>query len=80
MVLQQISNINNNLNKKKCGIGTSYSDEICDELDNGDHEDEQNHVQEQANYLTMAETYLMYVPAVLYLILAMAWSDRHGLY
>ncbi len=58
--------------------GTTYSDLVCDELDNGEHEEAQDHVQTEANYLTMAETYLTQIPALFFVVAATAWADKHG--
>ncbi len=58
--------------------GTSYSEDLCDEIDNGDHDDEQDYVQKTANNLSAAETYAMQVPAFVFIIMAGAWSDKYG--
>ena len=47
-------------------------------MDDGDHESVQDDVQRQTNNLTMAETYLEQVPAILFIVIATAWSDKHG--
>ena len=58
--------------------GTTYPDWLCDELDNGDHEEEQAHVQQQANNISVAETYLNRVPSLFVIAMLGAWSDKHG--
>ena len=60
------------------GNGLKFSDEVCDHLDNGDHEEEQKYVQTVYSQVNLVVMYCQAIPPVVILIFLGPWSDRAG--
>ncbi len=60
-------------------VGTTYPEAVCNELDNGNHDDEAEFVQETGAKLTMAGAYMSDVPVILAVLYVTPWAARHGM-
>ena len=60
------------------GNGTTFSDEICDHLDNGNHTEEQEYVQRVYSELILVSRYCQAIVPLLIILMVGPWSDKAG--
>lgn len=60
------------------GNGTSFDDDVCDALDNGEHDEEQEMVQKAVANLHLTMSLVQAVPVIFFSMFMGAWSDRFG--
>ena len=72
---QQVANLEM---EKICKFELEYNDTVCDNLNGGDWDDEQNEVQIRLNNFVMIGSYLQALPPILFTLVMGAISDRVG--
>lgn len=63
---------------KVCTLQLNYSADICDHLDSGDHEEEQNAVQKITNVYQLYCSWIQSSLGIFAMVLLGAWSDTKG--
>ncbi len=58
--------------------GTTYPEDVCETLDNGENEEVQKYVQVSANKFKAVHASIVGVLNVVFLLFGGAWSDRYG--
>lgn len=60
------------------GNGTTFSDYVCDHLDNGNYTEEQEYVQKVYSQVHLVTSYVGALVPVLFIVFLGPWSDRAG--
>ncbi|XP_076045698.1 putative peptidoglycan muropeptide transporter SLC46 [Oratosquilla oratoria] len=63
---------------KLCAINYEYSEEICDNIGNGNHTEEMNRVQKASADIIMFKDFIINFPNLFFVMIMGPWSDRHG--
>jgi len=60
------------------GNGSTYHDDICDNLDNGDFDDVQEYVQKTVATIQLVTLFVKGIPPIIFALFIGPWSDKFG--